>query len=345
VLSIDARVWVTWLVVTAALTMVARNPLYSLTLLLAVRLVAGVSESHSSEPGIPVRRFGIAILVFVTLFNGLSIHIGDTVLFRLPASWPWIGGPITVEAAVHGMGAGLVLFTLLILFATFNAIVPTSEFVRMTPRALRDIGVVVLIAVTYVPETKRQLSRIREAQAIRGHRLRSASDWRPILIPLLIGGLERAMALAEAMVSRGFGATADVRQPLSVQIGLVAGLLSALTGWVLTFWNAWVGWLLLGVGLLLIVAIVLRIGRRTPYTRYRPRSWTAKDTLMLAAAVLPLLLVFVPLPFVDRTTLLFVPFPSLRVPGFDPVIGLGLASVAMPATLLYMKQKIRHDSD
>ena len=48
------------------------------------------------------------------------------------------------------------------------------------------------MAITYVPETARHFQRIREAQAIRGHRLRGLRDWRPIVIPLLVGGLERA---------------------------------------------------------------------------------------------------------------------------------------------------------
>ena len=82
----------------------------------------------------------------------------------------------------------------------------------MAPRAFYDLGVVVLIALTYVPQTMQQWQRIREAQAIRGHRWRGVRDWQPLVIPLFIGGLERAMALAEAMVARGYGATARRQQ-------------------------------------------------------------------------------------------------------------------------------------
>ena len=35
--------------------------------------------------------------------------------------------------------------------------------------------------------------RIREAQAVRGHRVQGIRDWLPIVVPLLVSGLERAM--------------------------------------------------------------------------------------------------------------------------------------------------------
>jgi energy-coupling factor transport system permease protein len=333
----DARTWIAWVLAAAAITTVARNPLYTLLMLIVVAVVARFCALPGSSNGLPVVRLGVVILLFATLFNGLSIHIGNTILFRLPPSWPWIGGPITLEAAVFGLDVGLVLLTLLFTFSTFNAILPTSELVRLTPRALRDLGVVTLIAVTYIPETTRQLKRIREAQAIRGHRIRSVKDWRPILIPLLIGGLERAMGLAEAMVSRGYGATADARQPFAVQIGLVAGLLLALLGWVLTFWISWIGWLLLSAGAVLVGILLYRLGRSTPYTRYRPRRWMRGDTAVLAIVCLSLTLTFAPLPFVDRLTLNYAPFPSLTVPDFEPFIGLALILLAAPALIAAVK--------
>ncbi len=183
------------------------------------------------------------------------------------------------------------------------------------------------------------MARIREAQAIRGHRLKGLADWRPIVIPLLIGGLERAMGLAESMVSRGYGATASASQPLAVQLGLVAGLLFALTGWVLTFWIEWLGWFLMGSGLLLITLLMWQLGARTPFTPYRPRPWTTKDSLMLLPVALVLLLFFIPLPFVDRSTLAYTPYPRVSLPPFDPLIGLGLATMALPALMTSWKRE------
>ena len=312
---IDARAWVLWVAALAAISMVARNPLYSVAVILIARIVATKCGDESSPgTGLPLVRIGIAILIFSTLFNGLSVHIGDTVLVRLPSRIPWIGGPITLEAAVFGMGTGLLLLSLFAVFAAFNSVVPSSELVRLTPGALRDLGVVLLIAVTYLPETKLQLQRIREAQAIRGHSIQGVRSWRPIVIPLLIGGLERAMGLAEAMVARGYGATSDVHQPLFIQLGLAIGLLFALAGWVLTFWTPWLGWLLLGTGITVVALLMLRIGRRTRHTQYRERRWTTSESVIVAGIAVALILTFAPLSFVDRTTLFFSPYPSLNLP-------------------------------
>lgn len=329
---IDVRAWVLWVAALAVIAMTARNPLYSIALILIARIVgARCGSPDNPGTGLPIFRIGMAVLIFSTLFNGLSVHVGDTVLLRLPSRIPWIGGPITLEAAVYGLGTGLLLLSLLVIFGAFNSVVPSSDLVRLTPGAFRDLGVVVLIAVTYIPETKLQLQRIREAQAIRGHRFTKVRDWQPVIIPLLIGGLERAMGLAEAMVARGFGATSDVRQPLYIQLGLAAGLLFGLTGWILTFWTPWLGWLLLGIGLITVVALMTHLGRSSPSTQYQSRKWTSQESLTVAGCTAALAMTFLPLPFVDRATLLYSPYPSLSFPEFDLVIGMALICLLVPA--------------
>lgn len=325
----DARAWFIWLLVAAGLTMTVRNPLYTAVLLLVGLVVRDVCGGKK-ELQLPIGRLGGTILLFTALFNALLVHTGQTVLLRLPAVWPWIGGAITAESAVYGANNGLMLLTLVVIFAAFNSVVSVSELARLTPRALRDVGVVLFIALSYVPETIQQLQRIREAQAIRGHRLRGLRDWQPIVLPLLMSGLERAMGLAEAMVARGYGQTANARQPFWVQVGLLAGLGMAFGGWMLLFWQKVAGWVMMASGAALITVLVSWLGRQTTYTRYRPRPWTWKDGVMIGTAVLPLLLLLLPLPFVHRDTLFYSPFPALALPPFDIVIGFALVLLAFP---------------
>ena len=173
--------------------------------------------------------------------------------------------------------------------------------------------------------------RIREAQAIRGHRLRGLRDWRPLVLPLLVGGLERAMNLAEAMVSRGYGATAGTRHSQWVRLALLGGLAFLFGGWFLLFWLGWPGGILAAAGALLLAFLYARLGRGTPHTTYRPRRWTGRDSLLLGTAVFSFLLLFLPLPLVDRATLSYTPYPTLSLPPFDPLLGLVLALLAMPA--------------
>jgi energy-coupling factor transport system permease protein len=204
----DARSWTVWLLAMAVMTMLTRNPVYTLLLLLVARVVGSVCAQPTAVGlKLPLFRIGVHCAPALHALQHLSVHIGETVLARLPAAWPYIGGPLTLEGAVYGAMNGLILLTLLVIFSSFNQIVPTGDLIRLAPPALRDLSVVILIAITYLPETSRQLQRIREAQAVRGHQLRGVRDWPPLVLPLLISGLERAMGVAEAMVARGYGAT------------------------------------------------------------------------------------------------------------------------------------------
>lgn len=328
--QVDARAWLLWVAAAAVLVMVARNPLYTILIMAAVQIVR-TSRAPGAGLPLPIWRLGLFLVVISAVLNAFSVHVGETVLFRLPAAWPLVGGPITLEGFVYGAVNGLVLLGLLAVFAALNALVPPHELVQLTPGALHDMGVVILIAITYVPETLRHWRRIREAQAIRGHQLRGIRDWRPVVIPLLVGGLERAMGLAEVMVARGYGATAGQEQNLGRSALLLLALLMTFGGWLLIFWQGWLGWLLLSAGLAILLFSLWHIGRERPRTRYRPPRWGWPETWVALSAVLPLLVALLPLPWIDRTTLFFSPYPRLHLPPFDPLLGIGLAMLALPA--------------
>lgn len=332
--EIQARAWIVWVLAGAVIVFLTRNPLYLLLVLLAARVVQAVGRRPGAGLSIVFWRLALLIIVFSTLFNMLSVHVGETVLFALPANWWLVGGPITLEAAVYGMINGLILVTLLAIFFAFNDLVPVSELVRLAPAALANVGLVVLIAVSYVPETMGHLQRIREAQALRGRDLSGLRDWRPLLIPLLIGGLERSMNLAETMVARGYGASVDARLAVGPQIGLLTGLALAFAGWLLTFWLPWAGWLTLALGAAAMLAVYWRMGRRSPRTVYRHKPWQMRDWVVAAGALVSLLLFLVPLPFVDRSTLNYSPYFALSLPAFDPLLGLAAAALALPAVVL-----------
>ncbi len=325
--------WLTWTLTAALLTTLTRNPLYIIILLLAARLVGLTWQQTDAPLRLPLLRLGGVILTFSTLFNLLFVHIGQTVLFRLPAGWPLIGGALTLEAAVYGAINGLMLLTLLVIFLAFNNIVPGSDLIHLTPRAFHNLGLVALIALTYVPQTRQHWQQIQDAQALRGHQIHGWRDWRPILTPLLVGGMERAMSLAEAMVARGYGATAEKGQPLLAQGLLLLGLGASFAGWLLSFWVGWPGWVLLGSGVFILLLLVWALGERHPARRYAVRRWTWREGVALGTAVLPLLLWLIPWPFLDRSSLYYSPYPQLSLPPFNVWLGLTLALLALPGVI------------
>lgn len=324
--------WLAWLLPAAFLIVQVRNPLYLIVLLLGILVVRAFCAVSESPLPLALGRLATLVLLLATLFHMLTAHIGSTTLFSLPASWWLIGGPITLESAVAGFANGLALFTLLLLFVTFNMAVPVYELSRLTPPALRNVGMVMLIGLTYMPQTARHWQQIREAQAVRGHRLRSWRDWRPIFIPLLTGGLERSMSLAEAMVARGYGSTSDSQQPAAVRLALLLGLISVLGGWALAAWWPLPGWGLVLLGVLVVAVVYRQLGRLSPRTIYRPRPWLLRDTLVVVTAALTLLPILLN-RFLGGTLLYYSPYPAITLPPFNPLIGLSLLLLVAPAII------------
>lgn len=324
--SLTPHTWLIWLIAAATVTIIARNPLYSLIML----GVAGIMYNRVRPRGasFPFNwfRLGGLMLFIPAVFYALSLHSGNTILARLPAQWPLIGGPLTLEAMFLGASNGLLLLALLVLFATFNRAVASTDLIRLTPRALHHLGIVVLIALTYVPETTAQWRRIREAQAIRGYEPKGWRGWRPLLLPLLVSGLERAMDVAEAMVARGYGATDERPQSVRRQTVMLVGLAAAFLGWFLIFAGSLWGWLLMVTGVGLLGWLVWRAGRAVTFTRYQTTTWQRADTWVIITTLIPLLVLF----WLTPTALFYTPFPQLTLPPFQPLFGLTLLALLMP---------------
>jgi energy-coupling factor transport system permease protein len=335
---LDARAWLAWTLTTLVAASSTRNPLYTVLLLLISMVVGVACAPAEHRPGFSSpMRFAVVAIPLAVLFNGLTAHLGDTVLLRLPDWLPLLGGPVTLEALVFGAMNGLTLTTIFSGFAVFNQATPVRDLVRLTPRAFHEAGVVLSIALTFIPQTTRSLNRIREAQAVRGHRVRGPRDWLPIFVPLLVSGLERSMELAEAMVARGYGAISDRPQPLRTQGPLVLGLFALLGGWLAwMFVPSWRGVALGGMisGGGLIVGVLWLAGRAAPRTAYRRPRWTIRDTLVALGCGLTLAVVLLPLPLMERGTLYYAPYPRLTLPAFDPLVGFGLLGLLVPALIV-----------
>jgi energy-coupling factor transport system permease protein len=334
-----AAAWVAW--TTAVLTILSstRNPWYVGLVLGAITLVRlALRRTVTSTPPIPISilRFGLFVVTFSAIFNAVSVHFGQTVLFVIPPIIPFFGGDVTLEAVVYGLANGLVLTGMFAAFTVFNQAVSVRQMIRLVPQAFFPVAVVVSIAITFVPITLGHARDIREAQAVRGHRLRGLRDWLPLVMPLLVGGLERALQLAEAMTARGFASAEQSAPDSRTQQAILLGLILLMGGWLLRLvWGyAALGLLGLMTGLALIVGAVWHIGRQVRRTHYRPQAWNGGDWLMVGGAVVATLAFLLPLPALDRSSIFFYPYPKLSWPGFQPLLGLALGGLLIPAMLM-----------
>ena len=331
--------WVLWLVAAAVPAFVMRNPLY-LALLLGDAWLLYTTLGRTTPIGSSWGSFvklGVLLFALAIPFNALSIHIGQIVLFTLPENWPIIGGPITLEAVIAGAVSGLALLTILFIFAAFNAVVDHYQLLRATPSFLFQAGVVISIAITFVPQMVISAREIRQAQRIRGHRFRGLRDLLPLVIPLLANSLERSIQLAETMEARGFGSALSPptrRRALMSQLGLLAALVGVLVGLsLLAFYQGgrvW-AWLLVVTGIIGLLAFFAFQGRQVKRTRYRRQSWHAPDTAVAVASAISLAIV-IAVRLTAPDSLFYSPYPpNLLLPAFDPLVGAALLLLAMPA--------------
>jgi energy-coupling factor transport system permease protein len=273
----------------------------------------------------------VVIILFSTLYNVAVSHFGDHILLHLPESIPLIGGNLTLEALVYGFLNGLMLFALFAAFGLLNQVVSVKDLIGIIPRAFFPIALVISIAVTFIPVTLRQYRQIQDAQAIRGHKVRGLRDWLGLLLPLLVGGLERSMQLAEAMTARGF---AHNNEGLSnrLRAGLIVSLLAILLGWL--FWSTSaavvLGLILLALGIMTFIIILGKVGKGTQRTSYRKHSWSYPDTMMVFFACVVSVLLFFVLPALTGDNLQYSPYPRLAFPQCSPWIGLSLLGLLTP---------------
>ena len=172
----------------------------------------------------------------------------------------------------------------------------------------------------------------------RGYRPRGLRDAPPLVLPLLAGGLERAMMTAEALEARAFGAPlspADRPQPWQVAV-LLTGFVAALTG---AFCMA-LGQVPAAAALLALAVLLLAGGflsGRAPAsalrrTRFRDPIWERSEWIVSGAALAVLAIQITVLVF-DPSALRYEPYPTLTSPAINlPLLAI-LGLLLVPAAV------------
>ncbi|HPH96870.1 MAG TPA: energy-coupling factor transporter transmembrane component T [Anaerolineaceae bacterium] len=317
--------WLLWLMAVMSAISTTRNPFYQLLLVLGI-MVAGEAAGRSRSWFSPAW-LGMVLGISV-LLSGLFYRYGNTVLIRIPENIPLIGGAITAEALVYGATNGLILCGVLVAFALFNRKVSYAVLLRWIPRAFYPLTLILSIALTYVPVTIRQFEQIKEAQMVRGHEVRRLRDWLPLFLPLLISGLERAIALSEAMMARGFVKTLPYSRHNTLFFG---GFLILLAGWVVGLFPdmGLASGLLAAAGFAMMGLVIWKIGRNSQRSVYRKLAFSWLD-IIAAVSLAPF---FLPLILRENfpVEMSYSPYPQLQLPPFNPVVLVILMGLIFPA--------------
>ena len=300
--------WLAWTASAASAALLIRNPWY---LLILGAVAIAVRWRATRQPPAPPTFILLATLVVTsTLVNVLFSRAGETVLLHLPIGW--LGGPYTLEAALFGVGAGLQISAVLLVMLVFGSVVTPADLLRRTPPGLYPVGVTSMLALTFAPLARRSYQELSEARRLRGWASQGVPEARASVEPLVILSLERAVAQAEALVARGWGAGTPGGGRRALALTAWVGLATGLALWAVLPDQA-----AFGLGLIVLALLVLAVSLRGIGARYRPELWTWPDRavfLLSAAAMVALLVLMARSPGL----LTYYPYPRVSLPGLHP---------------------------
>nr|WP_073894130.1 energy-coupling factor transporter transmembrane component T [Streptomyces sp. CB01883] len=292
--------WWLWALALGTAATRTTNPLLLALLVAASAYVVATHRSPApwARSYAAFVRLGLAVLLVRLLF---AVALGTPVpgthtLFTLPEiplpNWAQgirLGGRVTAEALVFAGYDGLKLATLLICVGAANALASPSRLLKSLPGALYETGVAVVVALTFAPHLIADVRRLRAARRLRGRPDRGVRGLLQVALPVLEGALERSVALATAMESRGYGRTAEVparvrRTTAALTLGGLLGVCAGTYG-LLTAEGGTYGLPVLLAGVAAALAGLRLGGRRSLRTRYRPDPWGVRAWLVAGSGV------------------------------------------------------------
>jgi len=292
--------WWLWAIGLAAAASFTTNPMV-LLLLVGVATVV-VMACRSDQPWSRSFRIyvwlGVAIVVLRVLFRIVfgGSYPGVVVLDLPEIPLPdWVLGitllgPVTREALLFGLYDGLRLATIVICVGAANSLANPKRLLRSVPSALYEIGTALVVAVNVLPQFADSVRRIRAAQRLRAGATGRVRGLRRLVVPVLEDALERSLALAAGMDTRGYGRAPGLTPAQRRTTGglMLAGLCGVCVG-VYAVLDQTAPRLLaapmLALGTLLAVAGLISAGRRVERTRYRPDPWRWPETAVALAGV------------------------------------------------------------
>lgn len=334
--------WMSWIALVMAVALITTNPLYLAIVFLSVALVGVLApKTNTGIAGIrALLIFGASMFAMSLVVSVINGNYGDHILFTIPGPHTpgWlgglrIGGPVSAEGLAAASIRGLAILCVLLGFGVFNGAVSPHRVLRSAPAALFHAGLVVTVGLTLLPTTIEDVRRIREMRQLRGARS-GIRDLPALVVPAVIGGLERSMRLAEAMEARGYGSAPEpARGPRLLGAAAAPLMLAAVSVWFYYPDWKWLGGTLGVSGLAALAAWGWLASRTRRTTRLHTESVPAPDRV-LAAASLAGAMAAVAVSSAGWIDLGYNPFAGLASPPFELAGALVALSVAWPAVRL-----------
>lgn len=150
----------------------------------------------------------IPTLLFAALINPAFNHEGVTVICYLPS-----GNPLTLEAVAYGGAAAAMLVGIICWFSCFNEIMTSDKLIYLFGRIVPSLSLILSMTLRFVPRFNERLKEVIRAQKCIGRDISNGGPVKrakcalSILSVMITWSLESAIATADSMKARGYGAS------------------------------------------------------------------------------------------------------------------------------------------
>ena len=293
--------WWVWALGLATAASRTTNPALLLLILAVAGLVVAARRPDApwSRSFVVFLKIGAVVIAVRMVFQVLiGAPTGTTVLFTLPSvdlpTWLAglrLGGPVTLESLVFAFLDGLRLATMLACLGAASSLASPYRLLRSMPAALYEVGVAVVVALSFAPAMVTDVQRVRQTRRLRGRPTSGVKGLTGIAMPVFQGALERSIGLAAAMDSRGYGRSAgrsprEQRITAALVLGGVLGVAIGLYGLLDSSSVSAASLPLLLIGITAAFLGMVRAGRRSTRSRYRPDPWAVPEWLTAGSGAL-----------------------------------------------------------
>ena len=207
--------WWLWSITLAIVSIRTQNNYFifaSILLFIVVVQQRRNTENWANPFKLTLQLALVAMVIRMIFAVLIGTPLPGEILFSLPQLQlpEWlagirIGGDVTKERMLLVFTESMKFAIVLIAFGAASALSSPIQIIKSISGRVYLFGVVLVIAVSVLPQIVQSFNRVLAARRMRGLAKLSVSNFRSVITPVLEESLERALDLSAAMESRGFG--------------------------------------------------------------------------------------------------------------------------------------------
>ncbi len=116
-----------------------------------------------------------------------------------------LGGEVTSQRISGALNEALIFAALILLFGAANSLTTPTRILKVIPQRLYGVGVAIALATKLTPQFADSVTRIKQAQFLRGQPAHGFRSWKRIGTPVLEETMSRSLDLATSLEARGYG--------------------------------------------------------------------------------------------------------------------------------------------